>query len=86
MLLSKIKASNLVIPTKLLKWYVEHGIRVNNLYQLLWFSAGRPFKEWGEKLAQKRRDAAEEGSTVHEMTAKFMGNSAYGMALFNPLK
>ena len=84
MLLSLMKAEHLVIPTKLLAWYLDHGMKVTNLYNILQLSNAMPFEEWVKNLAQKHRDAAEQGSTVHDIMTKLCGNASYGYALFQP--
>ena len=73
MLLSLMKADRIVIPTELLRFYMDLNIEVKALYNLLQFSHAKPFSKWLDTLAQNHRDAVVEKSTVKDLTQKLIG-------------
>ena len=73
MLLSLMKADRIIIPTELLRFYIELSIEVKALYNLLQFSDAKLFSKWLDILAQNRREAVVEKSTVKDIMQKLIG-------------
>ena len=74
-LLGVIKTEKILLYTPLLKWYIEHGLKVTVYHKLLKYKAGRPFDWFPGEVAQARREADQnkDKKTVGE-TAKVKGS------------
>ena len=72
----------ILIYTPLLKWYLEHGMVITNIYSFIKASCHKPFNTFTEEIAQARRDGdtddADEGKKVVANAMKLVGNSAFG--------
>ena len=78
-LLGVMKAEKILLYTPLLKWYIEHGLKVTAYHKLLKYKAGRPFDWFPEEVAQARREADKnKDKKIVGETAKLKGNSFYG--------
>lgn len=86
----------MLIYTPLLKWYIEHGLRITNTYCFIKASSARPYRRFMENVSQARRDgdteaaknkkAKEDGGSTENSKGmlaeimKLVGNSAFGRA------
>ena len=78
-LLGVMKAKQILPYTPLLKWYIEHGLKVTAFHELLLYTSGRPFDWFPEEVAQARREADKHGDKkIVGETPKLKGNSFYG--------
>ena len=78
-LLGVMKAKKILLYTPLLKWYLEHGLKVTAYHQLLLYKPGRPFDWFPEEVANARRQADKhEDKKIAGETSKLKGNSFYG--------
>ena len=78
-LLGVMKAEKILVYTPLLKWYIEHGLKVTAYHKLLKYKTGRPFDWFPEEVAQARREADKnKDKKIVGETAKLKGNSFYG--------
>lgn len=50
-----MRARQMVIATPLLKWYLEHGMVVTNVYQVVEFTHQRCFRDFVRDVSDKRR-------------------------------
>ena len=56
-LLGMMKAEKILLYTPLLKWYIEHGLKLTAYHKFLKYKAGRPFDWFPEEVAQALREA-----------------------------
>ena len=83
-LLGVMKAKKILIYTPLLKWYIEHGLKVTAYHQLLHYEPGRPFDWFPPEVAEARRQAdKDEDKKIIGENAKLKGNSHYGKMIEN---
>lgn len=62
-----------IISSDLLKWYLEKGMILDNVYMSVEFKRGLPFKKFVDKVSDIRRQGGELGDV-----AKLCMNSAFG--------
>ena len=79
-LLGVMKAKQILLYTPLLlKWYIEHGLKVTAFHEPLLYTSGRPFDWFPEEVAQARREADKhDDKKIVGETSKLKGNSFYG--------
>ena len=51
-----MKAKKVLLLTPLLKWYLDHGLEVTEVYQVIEFSPQASFKEFREKVKQGAKE------------------------------
>ena len=82
MLLSKMSATDLVIPTELLIFYCkELGLNCTNITRVLQFRGAKVFEDWLDNIITNRKLAKEQQKSILAMTIKLLGNSAFGFGL-----
>ena len=75
-LLGVMKAKKILLYTPLLKWYIEHGLKVTAYHQLLLYKPGRPFDWFPQEVANARRQADKhKDHKIAGETSKLKGNS-----------
>ncbi|MCP4652842.1 MAG: hypothetical protein GY858_05605, partial [Candidatus Omnitrophica bacterium] len=72
-----------VMHTDLLRWYLENGLKVSEVFSLIQWQPGHAFGEWLEKIVKGCREAAIQGDVLKDITNKLLANSSYGYALLN---
>ena len=76
-----------MIISPLLKWYVEHGLRVTKIHQVVEYTPSTSFKEFGEKVSDARRAGdADPNKKIIAESEKLKGNSSYGRTVTNKEK
>ena len=82
-----MSAEKILLATPLLKFYIEHGLIVNNIYTVIEFTGKQCFRKFIEGIANDRRNA-DKGiiPTIQGDTSKLIDNSAYGSMLLDPTK
>ena len=80
-LIGSMFAEKILIITPLLVWYLEHGLEVTRVYQLIEFNPARCFKDFADSVSDDRRAGDEDPNlkTIAD-TSKLIGNSFYGYA------
>ena len=78
-LLGVCKAEKILLYSKMLLWYLKHGLKVTAIHSYVKYVSGKPFKWFPEEVSGARRD----GDNNPELknlgdTYKLMGNSPYG--------
>lgn len=75
-----MKAMKILLYTPLIKWYLNQGLQITAVHQLLEYQSGRPFAWFPEEVAQARREADKDPENKQVMgdTAKIKANSFYG--------
>ena len=78
-LLGVCKAEKILLYTPMLKWYLNHGLKVTAVYKLLKYESRRPFKWFPEEVSNARRDG-DSNPSLKQLgdTFKLKGNSFYG--------
>ncbi len=83
-LIGSMRASQIMLGTPLLKWYLEHGLVVSRIYQVIQYTPKRCFREFGERVTEARRAGDRDPSQkLVGDTMKLIGNSAYGKTVTN---
>ena len=50
-----LKGEKILLATPLLKWYLEHGLKVTKVYQVIEFTPKPCFKQFGDAVSDARR-------------------------------
>ena len=78
-LLGVLRAKKILLYTPVLKWYLEHGLKVTAAYKVLLYKSSRPFEWFAEEVSSARRDGDNDPSKKQlGDTFKLKGNSFYG--------
>ena len=56
-LVAGMSAEKILLATPLLKFYIEHGLIVNNIYTVIEFTGKQCFRKFIEGIANDRRNA-----------------------------
>ena len=82
-----MKAKRLLLLSPLLKWYLDHGLTVAQVYQVIEFSPMSCFKQFHDKVSDARRagDVHEDQSIIAD-TMKLIGNSGFGSMIMDQEK
>ena len=54
-LIGSMKGDKILLATPLLKWYLEHGLEVTKVHQLIEFTPEPCFKSFGDAVSDARR-------------------------------
>jgi hypothetical protein len=54
-LIGSMKEDKILLATPLLKWYLEHGLEVTKIYQVVEYSPKACFKSFGDSVSNARR-------------------------------
>ena len=55
-LLNSYFAQKILLSTPLLQWYINHGLKVTKLYQVIQFKLSKCFHKFGEEVMLARRE------------------------------
>jgi hypothetical protein len=83
-LVGSMLGQKIMVISPLLKWYVEHGLKVTQIHQVVEYTPATCFQKFAEQVSEARRvgDANPEKKIVAE-TRKLDGNSSYGKTVTN---
>ena len=56
-LLGVMKAKKILLYTPLIKWYLQHGLRLTAVHQLAEYELGKPFSWFPEEVPKARHEA-----------------------------
>ncbi|EGF80776.1 hypothetical protein BATDEDRAFT_24655 [Batrachochytrium dendrobatidis JAM81] len=86
-LIGSMFGNKIMFPTKLLKWYLEHGLMVSNITYAVKYERKAPFKSFAQQVSNERRagDTSPDYKLRGEMM-KLMGKSSYGKCITDFLK
>ena len=83
-LIGSYKAEKILLATPLLKWYLEHNLKVSKVYQVVQYWPEDCFRLFGEEVSQARRDGDRDSNLeVIANTMKLLGNCGYGKTVTN---
>jgi len=81
-LISSFYGSKIMFTTPLLRWYLQHGLRVTNIYQLVQYDPKPCFQNFVSQVTEARRSAdIDPNKAIIGSAFKLLGNSAYGRSL-----
>lgn len=64
----------ILIYTPLLKWYIDHGLKVRHVYSFIKAAKYRPFKDFCEDVSNARREGDENVSNVSKILLEELDN------------
>ena len=74
-----MRRRHILVATPLLKWYLERGMVVNKIYQIVEFTPHRCFQDFVKEVSDGRRlGDAHPDKAITGDTKKMEGNSAHG--------
>ena len=87
LLVGGMAAKKLLLATPLLKWYVEHGLVITKVYQVIEYEPKTCFKQFAQDVSDARRtgDINPDTSIIAD-TMKLIGNSSYGSTIMDKTK
>ena len=56
MLVGALKGERILLFSELARWYLQHGLVITRIYQLLQYKRGKPFQSFGESVSATRRE------------------------------
>ena len=86
-LIGSMFGEKILLATPLLKWYLEHGLELTRVYQIVEFKPKACFQTFADEVSDARRIGDSDPSkSIIADTSKLIGNSAYGCMLKNKEK
>ena len=87
LLVSDLQAREILLSTKLIQWYLKHGLKITKIHEVIEYVPKRPFTEFVTEITEKRKEGSRNpNKAVLAQTYKLIGNSSYGSMLMNKLK
>ena len=78
-LLGVMKAKKILLYTPVIEWYLQHGLRLTAVHQLIEYDPGMPFSWFPEEVANARCEADKDPLRKQlGDVAKLKGDSFYG--------
>ncbi|KAK3741586.1 hypothetical protein QZH41_012528 [Actinostola sp. cb2023] len=86
-LIGSMYGEKILLATPLLKWYLEHGFEVTQVYQVVEFTPEPCFSSFGVAVSNAHRAGdVDPSKAIIADTMKLVGNSSYGKTITNQLK
>ncbi|GFN95226.1 hypothetical protein PoB_002173200 [Plakobranchus ocellatus] len=83
-LIGSFIGKNIFLATPLLRWYLEHGLVVDEIYEVVEYTPARCFQGFADIVSEnRRRGDLDPTKAILAETFKLLGNSAYGKSLEN---
>ena len=83
-LVGSMFGEKIMVISPLLKWYVEHGLKVTQIHQVVKYTPATCFQKFGEQVSEARRAGdADPNKKITAETNKLDGNSSYGKTVTN---
>ena len=87
LLVGGIEARQILLATPLLKWYLNHGLEVTKIYQVIEFKPQRCFRQFVQDVSDARRLwDSDPSKAILADTRKLEGNAAYGSTIMDQEK
>lgn len=87
LLVGGMRARQMLIATPLLKWYLDHGLEVTQIYQVVEYTPKACFKDFVQEVSDARRDGDRDpDKAIIADTKKLEGNSAFGSTIMDQEK
>ena len=82
MLVGSYRDDNILLATPLLRWYMDHGLEVTHVYQIIEYDPIPCFRRFGDAVSTARREGdVHSHKGIIADTMKLLGNSGYGKAI-----
>ena len=86
-LISSYFGEKILLTTPLLKWYLEHGLVITKIYQVVQWEPLACFRSFGNTVSAARRTGDKHpDQAILAETMKLLGNSGYGKTVTNKEK
>ena len=84
MLVGSYCGDKILLATPLLRWYLDHGLEVLHVYQVVEYDPIPCFRQFGNAVSKARREGdVHQDKTIIADTMKLLGNSGYGKTITN---
>ena len=78
MLVGSYRGDKILLATPLLRWYLDHGLEVIHVYQVIEYDAIPCFRRFGDAVSTASREGdVHRHKTIIADTMKLLGNSGY---------
>ena len=74
--------SNVFLFTPLVKMYMEMGMEISNVTEVIQYYPGKCFLPFANRVVQLRSEATRDGDEAKQLTAKLFGNSGESFCSF----
>ena len=86
-LVGSMFGQKILLLTTLAKWYLNHGLIITKIYQVIEYTPRRVFQSFGESVSNARRAGDKDpDQELIATTNKLIGNSSYGKTITEKLK
>ena len=87
LLVGGMKGKKMLNATPLLKWYLDHGMEIIKIYQVVEYTSQRCFEKFVSQISNARRegDIDQDKAIIADLN-KLIGNSSYGSLIMSQLK
>ena len=83
-LIGSMFGKRILLFSELLKWYLDHGLILDEIYQAIQFRPNATFKRFGDSVSDARRQGdVDPSKQLLADTNKLIGNSSYGKLITN---
>ena len=83
-LIGSMFGDNILLTTPLLKWYLDHGLVVTKIYEVIEYTPNRCFQTFADNVSNARRAGdIDPSKAIIAETSKLFGNAGYGGTLTN---
>ncbi|XP_071847518.1 uncharacterized protein [Apostichopus japonicus] len=83
-LIGSMFGNKILLATPLIKWYLQHGLIITRIYQVIEYTPQACFRTFGESVSNARRAGDRDPSkAIIADTMKLIGNSSYGKTITN---
>lgn len=83
-LIGSTRGERVLLLSRLLRWYLAHGLVVDVVHQAVEFQPAATFRAFGESVSEaRRRGDVDPDQQLLATTSKLAGNSAYGKTITN---
>ena len=84
MLVGSYRGDKIFLATLLLRWYMDHGLEVTHVYQIIKYDPIPCFRRFGDAVSTARREGdVHSHKAIIADTMKLLGNSGYGKTITN---
>ena len=84
MLVGSYRGDKILLATPLLRWYLDHGLEVLHVYQIIEYDPIPCFRRFGDAVSTARREGdVRRDKTIIADTTKLLGNSGYVKTITN---
>ena len=78
-LVGALSAKEILLYARLLRWYIDHGAHISNLYRTINYEPAKIFPWFVEQVTEARRTGdVEKSKALLAEVFKLLGNSGYG--------